>query len=173
MLFLVKLRIDLLYMLSLSETYTELLYVQQTNTLIRVRVATMFSIKSLLMHIFQIQCQKARNKGQLLHRHWISSSNIELMYGIDILRHFPSGAVVMNLPANTADAGQISIRVTINSNKNTTDLRENQVEGEYTGFLLLLLNIQLDTMCSSVLYMQNYNSLAISISTMKTLSKIE
>ena len=159
-------------MLSLSETYTELLYVQQTNTLIRVRVATMFSIKSLLMHLFQIQCQKAINKGQLLQCHWISSSNIELMYGIDILRHFPSGAVVMNLPANTADAGQILIRETINNNKNTTDLRENQVEGEYTGFLLLL-NIQLDTMRPSVLYMQNYNSLAISISNMKTLSKIE
>ena len=60
------------------------------------------------------------------------------MYGIDILRHLPSGAVVMNLPANTADAGQILIRETINNNKNTTDLRENQVEGEYTGFLLLL-----------------------------------
>ena len=43
----------------------------------------------------------------------------------------------MNLPANTADAGQILIRETINNNKNTTDLRENQVEGEYTGFFVV------------------------------------
>lgn len=161
-------------MLSLRETCTELLYVQQTNTLIRVSVAPMFSIKNLLMHLFQMQCQKARNRGQLLQHHWISSSNVELMHGIDILRRFPSGAVVMNLPANTADAGQVFIRETINNNKNITDLRQNQVEGEYIGLLLLLLlNIQLDIMCPGVLYMQNYNSLAISSSTTKTLSKVE
>jgi len=28
------------------------------------------------------------------------------MYGIDILRHFPSGTVVMNLPANTVEKGK-------------------------------------------------------------------